>query len=509
MPPRRPNNRVARVALALLLAVSAAAHGAAQSAGQRADQPAPLARGSRTLEADARASALPLPDAGQPLTLDLVLAASRFHAPQVLEALARVRGAEGRLLTTEGAFDTLFNANADARPTGFFDGAEAGVQITQPLASNGGNLFGGYEIARGRFPSSQSSNNTAQLGRLTVGTLFSLLRDRDIDDRRFNRAMASADVVLADNDRLLVAIGVQARAIAAWNSWVIAGQRVAVFKGLLQLALDRQAGFKRQVAEGLRPAILLTENEQNILRRQTLVVQAEQALEQASVTLSLFWRDTDGNTLVPGTDRLPRSVPAPLPVAEDVMAAMENRPDLKIVDVRIAQARQRLLLDRNNFLPRLDLKAEVNQYIGDAGQGGQAYTGTETRMGLTLTVPIQQRTARGRLDQTRADLDGFAQRRRLIEDQIRIEIGGLSIAARQSRRLLGIAIDEQDRALAMANAERRRFQEGASDFFLVNIREEAAADAQVRRLDAAFRQIVAHADLAAATADLKALGLSQ
>jgi hypothetical protein len=120
---------------------------------------------------------------------------------------------------------------------------------------------------------------------------------------------------------------------------------------------------------------------------------------------------------------------------------------------------------------------------------------------------LQQRTARGRLGQTQADIDGFQQRRRLIEDQIRAEIAGLSIAARQSRRLLGIAIDEQDRALAMARAERRRFQEGASDFFLVNIREESAADAQVRRLDAAFRQIVAHADLAAATADVKALGL--
>ncbi len=466
-------------------------------------------RASQALEADARASAQSLPAASQPLTLEALLAASRFHAPQVLEALARVRGAQGRLLTTEGAFDTLFNANIDARPTGFYDGAEAGARLTQPLANNGGSVFGGYEIARGSFPSSQSSNNTAQLGRLTVGTLFSLLRDRDIDDRRFNRAMASADIALADNDRLLVAIGVQARAIAAWNNWVIAGQRVTVFKGLLRLALDRQAGFKRQVAEGLRPAILLTENEQNILRRQTLVVQAEQTLEQSAVNLSLFWRDADGNTLVPGQQQLPRALPLPLPVAEDVMAALENRPDLRVVDVRIAQARQRLLLDRNNFLPRLDLKAEVNQYIGDAGQGGQAYTGTETKLGVTLTVPIQQRTARGRLDQTRADIDGFAQRRRFIEDQIRIEIGGLSIAARQSRRLLGIAIDEQDRALAMANAERRRFQEGASDFFLVNIREEAAADAQVRRLDAAFRQIVAHADLAAATADLGALGLGR
>ncbi|OYQ25720.1 hypothetical protein CHU93_13415 [Sandarakinorhabdus cyanobacteriorum] len=462
---------------------------------------------SPALEADARDAARPLPEATAPLALPELLANSRFHAPQLLEALARVRGAEGRLLTTEGAFDTLFSAEIDARPTGFFDGADAGVRLMQPLAANGGNIYAGYDIARGRFPSSQTSNNTALYGRVTVGTLFSLLRDRDIDERRFNRTLAAGEVELADNDRLLVAIGVQARAVAAWNNWVIAGQRVAVFKGLLQLALDRQAGFKRQVAEGLRPAILLTENEQNILRRQTLVVQAEQALQQAAVNLSLFWRDADGNPVVPTADRLPRALPQPLPVAEDVMAALENRPDLKVVDVRIGLARQRLALDRNNFLPRLDLKAEVNQYLGEAGLAGRAYTGTESKLGLNLTVPIQQRAARGRLNQTQADIEGFQQRRRFIEDQIRVEIGSLSVAARQARRLLGIAIDEQDRALAMASAERRRFQEGASDFFLVNIREEAAADAQVRRLDAAFRQIVAHADLAAATADLKALGL--
>jgi len=461
----------------------------------------------RALEADARAAARPLPAATSPLGLDEVLAASRFHAPQVLEALARVRGAEARVTTTEGAFDTLFNANVEARPTGFYDGAETGFRITQPFANNGGNFYGGYDVSRGSFSSSQSSNNTAQAGRITVGTMFALLRDREIDERRFNRAIASGDVVLADNDRLLVAIGVQARAIAAYNNWVIAGQRVTVFKDLLQLALDRQAGFKRQVAEGLRPAILLTENEQNILRRQTLVVQAEQALQLAAVNLSLFWRDADGNPIIPGAERLPRRLGDPLPLADDVMAALENRPDLRVVDVRIAQARTRLALDRNNFLPRLDLKAEVQQYIGDPGAAGRPFTGTQSGVGVTLNVPIQQRMARGRLGQTQAELDAFQQRRRFLEDSIRVEIGGLSVAARQSRRLLGIAIDEQDRALVMAAAERRRFQEGASDFFLVNIREEAAADAQVRRLDAAFRQIVAHADLAAATADLKALGL--
>lgn len=465
--------------------------------------------GSRALEADARAAARPLPVATAPLALGTVLAASRAHAPQVLEALAKVRGAEARLLSTEGAFDTLFNANLDTRPSGFYNGSDAGVRVMQPLAGNGGNIYAGYDLSRGSFPPYQANNYTARYGRFTAGTLFSLLRDREIDDRRFNRAMASADIVLADNDRLMVAIGVQARAIAAWNNWVIAGQRVAVYKDLLGLALDRQAGFRRQVSEGLRPAILLIENEQNLLRRHTLVVQAEQALEQAAVNLSLFWRDGDGNPQVPTPDRLPPGLPPPLPIAEDVMAALESRPDLRLVDVRIAQARTRLQLDRNYFLPKLDLKAEVNQYLGDAGVGGRAYTGTESKLGVSFTVPLQQRTARGRLGQTQAEIEGFNQRRRLTEDQIRAEIIGLSIAARQSRRLLGIAIDEQDRAGAMARAERRRFQEGASDFFLVNVREEAAADAAVRRLDAAFRQIVAHADLAAATADVKALGLEK
>ena len=48
----------------------------------------------------------------------------------------------------------------------------------------------------------------------------------------------------------------------------------------------------------------------------------------------------------------------------------------------------------------------------------------------------------------------------------------------------------------------------AQDFGVQCVSPEVAlADAQVRRLDAAFRQIVAHADLAAATADVKALGL--
>ena len=50
-----------------------------------------------------------------------------------------------------------------------------------------------------------------------------------------------------------------------------------------------------------------------------------------------------------------------------------------------------------------------------------------------------------------------------------------------------------------------RFDEGASDFFVVNVREERTADAQVRAVVARQAYFKAVADYYAATVDLEAL----
>ena len=492
------NSVCASVAL-LALALAAAAPASAQSRPAAAKSAKP-AKPSRLTAPKPVAKAAPL-------TLDEVLASARFHAPQVLEALARVRGAEGRRLTVEAAFDTVFSAEADTRLTGFYDGRDIAAKVTQPLEKFGGYAYGGYRVSGGNFPTYEDERFTSQLGELKAGAVFALMRDRMIDDRRFARVAADADVAQAEADQLMVAIGVQARAIQAYNNWVVAGLRLEIYRDLLALARDRQAGFKRQVDEGARPSILLTENEQNILRRQALAVQSEQALGIAATNLSLYLRTPDGQPLVPNAARLPPKLGQPLRRPAQPRDMINARPDLRTIDIRMKQASQRLALDRNAFLPRLDLQVEASNDFGRAGQGGSSRNGFESRVGLTFTLPLQQSAARGRIAQTRAELDAFKQRRRFLEDQILTDIDGLGIAVDTTGRLVTIASDEADRAVTMAVAERRRFGLGASDFFLVNVREESAADAQVRKLDAAFRQIVAHADLAAATADLENLGL--
>ncbi len=448
----------------------------------------------------------PLPATGS-LGLAEVLASARFHAPQVLEALARVRGAEGRQLSAQAAFDTVFAVDATSRLTGYYDGTYAEATVTRPFRGIGGYAYGGYRIAGGEFPIYEDERYTNRFGEVKAGAVLSLLRDRIIDERRFGLVQAEIDIALAETDRTLVAIGVQTRAIQSYNNWVVAGLRLAIHRDLLALARDRQAGFRRQVDTGARPAILLVENEQNILRRQSLVVQSEQALAQAATSLSLYLRDADGTPLVPSSDRLPRELPPPIRVSADVTTLLARRPEVQALEMRIRAAGQRLALDRNALLPKLDLKLEAAQDIGPVPAGSSSRSGTDTKIGISFSLPLERRAARGRLAQTRADIEANQQRVRFLSDQIATDVANLDIAARNAARLAAIARDEADRAATMAAAERRRFALGTADFFLVNAREESAADAAVRRLDAAFRQVAANAELAAATADLEALGL--
>jgi len=445
--------------------------------------------------------------AQRPLTLNEVLESSRRHAPQVLEAMAKVRQAQGKALAAEGAFDTVFKAEGETRLSGYYDGKIAGGTLTRPIENFGGSVYGGYRVSDGRFPIYEDENYTNRLGEVKVGAMLSLMRDRLIDDRRFARSNARTDVDIAEAEQLLIAIGIQRRAIAAYNQWVVAGLRLSVYRNLLKIAEDRKDGLTRQVNLGARPGIVLTENEQNVLRRQTLVVRAEQDLAIAANGLSLFLRDSAGAPVQPDNARLPGAFPPVVGAPLDPRLMLDARPDLRQFDMRLKQASDRLALEQNKFLPRLDLKLEASRDLGAIGEGGISRTGTETKVGLSFTLPLERRAARGNIAASTAEIDAIRRKRQQTEEQIVNAIDALVIDVRNTRKLRTLAEAEFERATTMASAEGRRFTMGASDFFLVNVREEAAADAAIAKLDATYREIVANAELSAAAADLPALGL--
>lgn len=443
-----------------------------------------------------------------PLTLAEVLEVSVRSSPQIVEALAKARGAEGRALSAAGAFDTVFDVDGRGRALGYYDGSVLEGRVTRPLTGNGGYLYGGYRVSRGDFPIYEDQYYTNRLGEVKVGGLFALLRDRLIDERRTRRTLAAGDLDVARFEAQAVTIGVQRRAIDAYQTWVAAGLRLRAYRSLLDLAESRRSGIGRQVQLGARPEILLTENEQNLVRRRALVLRAEQDFATAANTLSLYYRDAEGRPVTVTAARLPDNADTALagPQVRRV-GPPATRPDLQTILARVDQATVRLALAENDLRPRLDLRGEVGKDVGEAGLGGRSRTPFETIVGFRFSVPLQNRAAKGRVAEARAEIEAQEARARFLRDQIAVEVEGITIAVGAAERLAEAAAQEQQLAERLAEGERRRFALGSSDFFLVNQREETANDARVRLIDAQARIASARAELAAATADLTALGL--
>ncbi|KFG91831.1 Multidrug transporter [Sphingobium herbicidovorans NBRC 16415] len=444
-----------------------------------------------------------------PLTLQEVLQSSARSAPDIIAALARNRQAEARALTAQGAFDTVFAVEGRSRVLGYYDGSEIAGKAEQPLSGNGGYLYGQYRASRGDFPVYEDKSYTNRLGELKVGALYSLMRDRLIDARRSEFRLAANDIDIARFETKATSIGVQARAVDAYQKWVAAGLKLKAYEALLGLARGRTNGIERQVQLGAKPDILLTENEANLVRRQAFVVEARQDFRAAAVKLSLYYRGADGTPIIVDEARLPTDATALDGIRTDPAFNLEGRPDFAIMLEEIDKATVKLALARNDLLPRIDFGGEVAKDIGPTGIGGRSRTPLEMIVGVTFKIPLQNRKAKGKLAETQAKIDELTVKQQFLAEKIRAEVAAIGLEVETAGQL--VATTERERVLAqrLAVAERRRFELGSSDFFLVNQREESATNAEVKLIEAQARIAAAKAELAAATADEDALGLTQ
>lgn len=484
------------LALALRCLLGAAAQAQAQDASREAQQP------------------------GNVLKPEEVLASSAEHFPGILERLAQRRVAEGRVTEARGAFDLVFSADSFGRVDGFYDGTVVEGGARKPLRPLGASLYSKYTVSDGTLPIYEDQYFTNNGGDLKVGVLFSLLRDRNIDERRFAETDSELALRQADLELLLTRVGVQQRALAAYWQWVAAGQQLAVYRDLLDIAEKRERALETEVRTGRRAEIFLTENRQNITRRQTLVTQAERDFRIAANRLALYYRDAQGQPLVPDARRLPPGgmiEPAPetgtAPEAAapevNVSAILARRPELNILETAMRRATRKVELSENDLLPRLDLSFELAEPFGSIGEGGASRDTRDAIVGFTFSVPLEQRGARGRLSQAQSRLQALEQERRQLEDRIEVELRNILLELNVARRLMQLAALEVEQSETMRRAEQRRFEQGASDFFLVNVREETAADARVRYYDAYRATQLAQAEFHAATVNLARLGIAE
>lgn len=419
---------------------------------------------------------------GQALVLDEVLRSVEVNYPPLLATLLERDVAAGAATSAQGQFDTNLGVSTGADRFGYYPNERFDAGVTQNLQWNGAQVYGGYRNGWGDFPAYRGLEDTRMAGEWRAGVKVPLLRGREIDERRAALSQTRIGQLLADltvdQQRLVVR---QLASTRYWD-WVAAGQRLRIARDLLRVATERDMALREAAQLGSIAQVEVTENQRQILQRRAAIVEAERSLQQTAIALSLFYRDQFGESKIAVESQLPGNLPATqtlhdTQIEQDLVTALQKRPEVAAVAAQRAQTRIDIDLATNQTKPSLDLGLGVTS---EAGGGAVKRGPNELKATLTFNVPWQRRVAEGKLQQASAKHSQLTQRERFARDQVSAEVRDAASAVRAAHERALLAASEVTVALDLADAERERFRLGDSTLFLVNLREQAAVDAELR-----------------------------
>ena len=452
---------------------------------------------------------LALDDRAEPLTLTEVLQSVLIHYP-LLQAVERERGiATGRLTTAMGAFDTNINMAGNALAPGTYENYRSDFGLSQQFMTGGISAFGGFRTGYGDFPTYNLAQKTATAGEWRGGLTLPFAKNRDIDRPRAARAQAELDVALAEPTIERGRLDWMRAAARAYWAWEGSGERFGAGEQLLDLAVRRDGELAQKVALGATANIERIDNQQNIALRNGLIVQADRAMQQAAIDLSLYHRDDSGRPLLARRSRM-RPVPEPvqptvLLYQQSLARAMGSRPEFQ----RLSLQREKLLVERrlaaNQILPNLDGQLVGNQ---DAAFGKSPLSGPDgldrqvLQASIVFQLPAQRRDARGRLQTVESQLLQIDRQLSFAEDQVRAEVQDAFSLLERAYEFHKQARTRLDLARLVAGAEREQLRLGRSDVLRVTLREQAKFDAEIHDISARQEFWRAESDLRAADTSL-------
>ncbi|MGB5223273.1 MAG: TolC family protein, partial [Polyangiales bacterium] len=311
-----------------------------------------------------------------------------------------------------------------------------------------------------------------------------------IDPERAERARTMKLEEAAEQDLSVTELDLELGAAQAYWNWVSTGRNRYVAMELLDLAEQRDAQLRRRFEAGSIAQFDVTDNERILLERRTYVVEAERAFEKASFELSLYLRDDKGEPVVVGADRIPHDV-AIQPV--DDLAVERVIEKVVMCHPEVRQARALLdasevdqLLARNRLAPEIDARFAYSRDLGELTGTDLDFTlpGNVFEAGVQLSIPLLMRTDRGRATAARAVVAENLEKVRFVEDQLRARTLDAASAVEAAQERAVLTEDVVETAAELAAGERRRFEVGSSNLIFVNLREQQAALAEVRYIEA-------------------------
>ncbi len=397
--------------------------------------------------------------------------------PQILSYYEKVNAAEGTALGSLGFFDIKLKQNYNDKSRGFYDGKTTDTLLEKELGFMSSKIYGGYRKSFGSFPDYEGASRTNDGGEYRAGARFSLLKDSSIDKNRLGIILSNLGVNESKIQLERIKKEIERDATKAYWKWIASSKVFHIYEDLYHLSVKRQMQLEEKLKKGDVAEIIVTENRKNILRRKSALVKARQDFENSAIYLSLFWRGENGAPIVPKQNQVPE-IHFSLHEIEnsqsikDLEIALSKRPELRILKIQKEQNSSQLKYAENLFKPQLDVDVGASK---DLGNGSASRAQANNYVGLDFSIPLQQREARGKTAEYESKLKSLKYEQQLLEEKIKAELEQIKIQISSIIEMHHNLLEEAKLADLLENSEREKFKHGASNFFLVNLREQDTA----------------------------------
>jgi outer membrane protein TolC len=434
-------------------------------------------------------------------------------------SLTGARGAYDPLLISENYYERLTTPTASA-----IGGAVNGA-VTQTRWFGSGGLSGLVPYQGGSYSALFNSSRTTTSNTnsflnpqfpssLALSYVQPLWRNRRIDSTRRTIEIAKKNINITDSQLRLQAINVVNNVEQAYWDLVFALRNQQVQIETLRQAKEQLESNQRLVNSGvLAPIELVAANaqistfEQAVFASQESVTRAENTLKTLLLPdrASAEW----SRALMPVT---PVSLNVPQIGLEVAMGeAIKNRPEIAQLQTtaEINSIDQEFF--RNQTKPQIDLvgtytlqglagtetAAAINPATGLSRVPPNLVGGYFTslgnlaaldypsyRVGVSIALPLRNRTAKANLARSQVEGDRIANNRAQVEQIVEAEVRNALQALRSAESRLTSATDARAAAEELYASEQRQFRGGTSTFYLVLQRQTELAAARGRELQA-------------------------
>jgi outer membrane protein TolC len=403
-------------------------------------------------------------------TLDIV----RKYHPVIKQSFLQNEMAKNELRASKGVFDPSIQINTEEKTYDnklYYKYNTSEVKI--PLWY-GIDIKAGTENNLGERLDPMLTKNKSAF----VGVSMDPFRGLIVDKRNSIVKQAKKFVELTKNEQLLVVNDLLLEATSAYWNWVNAYNTNTILTRSVQNNKERYEVIKKSFVSGDRAPIDTTEALTQLQTFEMMQSQAALDLQKARLELSnYFWTDNglpfelvDG--IIPsGSFDMATINPIEIGrVEEQVDQAIQMHPKLKMINTKSD------ILDIEKRLKTIELfpslKLNYNALDNNFNNISSSINTTNNmKYGLSLTMPLFQRQARGQLAKTKNKMEDLQWDKRYlsleIENKVRSSFAEFYALKQQIKT---------NEAILNANkllfeTENTKFQMGESSLFLINSRE--------------------------------------